>query len=71
MSFTLADAIALNTTLMRQKFVLEQQYDDDRQLCADILHLMAQDKVDHTLFVRRLSRFIYTDTAANVVDLFT
>ena len=57
--------------LMRQKFGLEQAHDNDQQLCADILHLMAQDKVDYTLFFRHLSHFTNVNQPTHITHLFT
>jgi serine/tyrosine/threonine adenylyltransferase len=43
--------------LMRQKFGWQTHHKSDQSICANILHLMAQDKVDYTLFFRRLCDF--------------
>lgn len=40
--------------LMRQKFGWHTTQEEDKSLCANILHLLAQDKVDYTIFFRRL-----------------
>lgn len=56
--------------LMRDKFGLVAQDDDDRSLCANILHLMSKDKVDYTVFFRRLSDFTCGEDNSHLSDLF-
>ncbi|MDW6003639.1 protein adenylyltransferase SelO [Vibrio mangrovi] len=41
--------------LMRCKLGLQQHQDGDSELCSDMLKLMAKNRVDYTLFFRRLS----------------
>ncbi|WP_131781708.1 protein adenylyltransferase SelO [Legionella gresilensis] len=43
--------------LLHEKFGLEQRQNTDKQLIADLFHLLEQNQVDHTLFFRRLSSY--------------
>ncbi|ODS23325.1 hypothetical protein AB835_09605 [Candidatus Endobugula sertula] len=43
--------------LMRKKLGLYREHDDDQSICANLLQLMAKDKVDYTIFFRRLCDF--------------
>jgi uncharacterized protein YdiU (UPF0061 family) len=55
---------------MRAKLGLATSQSDDRHLIDDILNLLAQDRVDYTIFWRRLSHFAGDGQAAAVTDLF-
>jgi uncharacterized protein YdiU (UPF0061 family) len=52
------------------KLGLEQTDDGDRALCEDLLRLLAQGQVDHTIFWRRLSHAVANGDHAPVRDLF-
>ena len=52
------------------KLGLERTETGDRALCEDLLRLLAQDKVDHTIFWRRLSHAVAGGDFAPVRDLF-
>ena len=58
--------------LMRKKIGLETVDNADQQLVESILNLMADDKVDYTIFFRRLSDFDSTDSGNNqaIRDIF-
>ncbi len=56
--------------LMRKKFGFAEQHDTDQSLCANILHLLAQDKVDYTVFFRHLSHFHVTGDNTSLNALF-
>ncbi|MGQ3889544.1 protein adenylyltransferase SelO [Legionella sp. CNM-1927-20] len=43
--------------LLHEKFGLEQIQNSDKQLIADLLHLLEHNQVDYTLFFRRLSTY--------------
>ena len=47
--------------LMRQKLGFEKQHKEDKSLCSSLLQLMAEDKVDYTLFFRQLCFFTSDD----------
>jgi uncharacterized protein YdiU (UPF0061 family) len=55
---------------MRAKLGLRQVQPDDRALIDGILKLLAQDRVDYTIFWRRLSHFAADGKAEPVRDLF-
>ncbi|MEA3395397.1 MAG: protein adenylyltransferase SelO family protein, partial [Pseudomonadota bacterium] len=55
---------------MRAKLGLLQPQPGDRALIDGILKLLAQDRVDYTIFWRRLSRFAADGNAGPVCDLF-
>jgi len=55
---------------MRAKLGLRQARPEDRALIDGILKLLAQDRVDYTIFWRRLSHFAADGKAEPVVDLF-
>jgi uncharacterized protein YdiU (UPF0061 family) len=55
---------------MRAKLGLAGTRDGDRELIEGILQLMARDKVDYTIFWRRLSRHVGGEPADGVRDLF-
>jgi uncharacterized protein YdiU (UPF0061 family) len=55
---------------MRGKLGLQQAEAGDRALVEGILKLLAQERVDHTIFWRRLSRYAADSQAAPVRDLF-
>ena len=55
---------------MRAKLGLTDAQPADRELIESILKLLAQDKVDYTIFWRRLSRFVAGEGAELVRDLF-
>jgi uncharacterized protein YdiU (UPF0061 family) len=55
---------------MRAKLGLAEAREGDRELIEDILQLMAQDKVDYTIFWRRLSRQVAGVPDEPVRDLF-
>lgn len=57
-------------TRMRAKLGLQQAQPVDRALIDGILKLLAQDRVDYTIFWRRLSHFTADGKAAPVRDLF-
>ena len=52
------------------KLGLAHTEDSDRALCEDLLRLLAQDRVDHTIFWRRLSHGVLGGNLAPVRDLF-
>ncbi len=52
------------------KLGLERADDGDRALCEDLLRLLAQDRVDHTIFWRRLSHAVAGGDVEPVRDLF-
>mgnify|MGYP006177913399 CR=1 FL=1 len=52
------------------KLGLERADDGDRALCEDLLRLLAQDKVDHTIFWRRLSHAVAQGDFEPLRDLF-
>ena len=52
------------------KLGLQQPDDGDRALCEDLLRLLAQGRVDHTIFWRRLSHAVATGNREPVRDLF-
>jgi uncharacterized protein YdiU (UPF0061 family) len=52
------------------KLGLERADDGDRALCEDLLRLLAQDKVDHTIFWRRLSHAVARGDFEPLRDLF-
>jgi uncharacterized protein YdiU (UPF0061 family) len=54
---------------MRAKLGLRQAEPDDRALIEDILKLLAQDRVDYTIFWRRLSHFVADGSVDPVRDL--
>jgi uncharacterized protein YdiU (UPF0061 family) len=54
----------------RAKLGLAGERDGDRELIEGIYKLLAQDKVDYTIFWRRLSRFIAGESHETVRDLF-
>lgn len=56
--------------LMRKKFGWENTHSSDHQICAKMLHLLTQDKVDYTLFFRRLSHFLVDDNNSEIAELF-
>ncbi|MES3003086.1 MAG: YdiU family protein [Pseudomonadota bacterium] len=56
--------------LMRAKLGLSDARDGDRELVEGILKLLAQDKVDYTIFWRRLSRHVADSSLEPVRDLF-
>ena len=55
---------------MRDKLGLLRADESDRALIEDILGLLARDRVDYTIFWRRLSRHVAGDGADPVRDLF-
>jgi uncharacterized protein YdiU (UPF0061 family) len=55
---------------MRAKLGLGESREGDRELIEGILQLMAQGKVDYTIFWRALSRYAAGEPAATVRDLF-
>jgi len=55
---------------MRAKLGLQQARPEDRALIDGILKLLAQDRVDYTIFWRRLSHFAADGKAPSVRDLF-
>jgi len=55
---------------MRAKLGLVDAQPGDRELIESILKLLAQDKVDYTIFWRRLSRHVAGESAETVRDLF-
>jgi uncharacterized protein YdiU (UPF0061 family) len=57
---------------LRAKLGLHEQRDDDMVLIDDLLRLMAQERTDYTIAMRRLGEFSSADGAANerVRDLF-
>ena len=55
---------------MRAKLGLRRQEPGDRVLIEDILKLLAQDRVDYTIFWRRLSHFAADGGLSPVRDLF-
>jgi len=55
---------------MRAKLGLAEAADGDRALIEGVLKLLAQEKVDYTIFWRRLSRHVAGDNADLVRDLF-
>ncbi len=55
---------------MRAKLGLAQALPDDRELIERILGLLAADRVDYTIFWRRLSRHVAGDGSEPVRDLF-
>jgi uncharacterized protein YdiU (UPF0061 family) len=55
---------------MRDKLGLQQTEPVDRELIEGILKLMAHDRVDYTIFWRRLSRHVAGESAETVRDLF-
>jgi uncharacterized protein YdiU (UPF0061 family) len=55
---------------MSAKLGLIDAHPGDRELIEDILKLLAQDKVDYTIFWRRLSRYMAGDPVETVRDLF-
>ena len=56
--------------LMRAKLGLATPQESDRGLIEDILKLLARDRVDYTIFWRRLSHHVAGQPAQNVRDLF-
>ncbi len=60
------------SSLMRKKLGLETVDNGDQQLLESLLNLMADDKVDYTIFFRRLSDFDSTDCGNNqaIRDIF-
>jgi serine/tyrosine/threonine adenylyltransferase len=57
-------------TRMRAKLGLTDAQPADRELIESILKLLAQDKVDYTIFWRRLSRHVAGESVEAVRDLF-
>jgi serine/tyrosine/threonine adenylyltransferase len=55
---------------MRRKLGLHDARAGDRQLVEDLLKLLAADRVDYTIFWRRLSRHVAGEPAETVRDLF-
>jgi serine/tyrosine/threonine adenylyltransferase len=55
---------------MRAKLGLSDAQPGDRELIEGVLQLLAQDRVDYTIFWRRLSRHVAGDGAEAVRDLF-
>ncbi|HSV51555.1 MAG TPA: YdiU family protein [Burkholderiaceae bacterium] len=55
---------------MRAKLGLAEAYAADRELIESILKLLAKDKVDYTIFWRRLSHHVAGADASTVRDLF-
>jgi uncharacterized protein YdiU (UPF0061 family) len=55
---------------MRAKLGLSDTHDSDRELIEGIFQLLAKDKVDYTIFWRRLSRHVAGEPADIVRDLF-
>lgn len=55
---------------MSAKLGLLQAQPDDRVLVEDILKLLAKDRVDYTIFWRRLSQYVAGSAAETVRDLF-
>jgi len=55
---------------MRKKLGFIQTSIDDQVLCQNLLTLMAEDKVDYTIFFRTLSHFSANDTKPALRDLF-
>ena len=55
---------------MRAKLGLLEARPSDRELIEGILTLLAQDRVDYTIFWRRLSRHVAGEPAEAVRDLF-
>jgi uncharacterized protein YdiU (UPF0061 family) len=56
--------------LMRAKLGLETPHESDRGLIEDVLKLLARDRVDYTIFWRRLSQHVAGQPADTVRDLF-
>jgi serine/tyrosine/threonine adenylyltransferase len=56
--------------LMRAKLGLETPHESDRELIENILKLLARDRVDYTIFWRRLSHHVAGQPAETVRDLF-
>ncbi len=56
--------------LMRNKYGLSTSQAEDAALIMDSLDLLAENKVDHTIFFRRLSRFQVNHHNSNIRDLF-
>ena len=50
--------------LMRKKLGLDKPQKNDHKLCAQLLDIMAQDKIDYTLLFRQLCNFETIDTAS-------
>ena len=55
---------------MRAKLGLASPMDTDRELIEGVLKLLAQGRVDYTIFWRRLSQHVAGRDAASVRDLF-
>jgi len=55
---------------MRAKLGLSDAQPEDRELIESILKLLAKDRVDYTIFWRRLSRHVAGEPAETVRDLF-
>jgi uncharacterized protein YdiU (UPF0061 family) len=55
---------------MRAKLGLSDAQPDDRELIEAILKLLAADRIDYTIFWRRLSRYAAGESAETVRDLF-
>ncbi|MBB3176454.1 YdiU family protein [Variovorax sp. Sphag1AA] len=55
---------------MRAKLGLTDRAESDRGLIEQVLKLLAQEKVDYTIFWRRLSRYMAGDNPDTVRDLF-
>jgi uncharacterized protein YdiU (UPF0061 family) len=55
---------------MRTKLGLQAEQEGDRDIIEGVMKLMAQDKVDFTIFWRRLSRRVAGDAGDTVRDLF-
>ncbi|MEP6790612.1 MAG: protein adenylyltransferase SelO [Ramlibacter sp.] len=55
---------------MRAKLGLVDARESDRELIEGVLKLLAKDKVDYTIFWRRLSRYMAGDSAESARDLF-
>ena len=55
---------------LREKLGIEGELPADRALVESLLGLLAADRVDYTIFWRRLSRFVQGGDAAPVRDLF-
>jgi serine/tyrosine/threonine adenylyltransferase len=55
---------------MRAKLGLSEPQPDDRELIEEILKLLAADRVDYTIFWRRLSRHAAGESGETVRDLF-
>ena len=56
--------------LMRSKLGLAAPHGPDRRLIEEILQLLARDRVDYTIFWRRLSNHVAGQPAETVRDLF-